>query len=73
MWHTYDNGHFWGMHYIWWIIWFLLLFGFSQRLTIFPGQRTKKDTALDILHKRLARGEINEEEYKEMRKIIQQP
>ena len=36
-----------------------------------PGQQRKKDTPLDILKKRYATGEINNEEYQEKKKILE--
>jgi hypothetical protein len=36
-----------------------------------PGQRSKKDSPLDILHKRLASGEITNEEYNEKKRMLQ--
>ncbi len=69
MFHTY-NDHFGGMHFIWWIIWiFFIIWIFATPWDI-PGQRTKKDTPLDILKKRFARGEITKEEFENMKKTL---
>jgi putative membrane protein len=69
MFHTY-NGHFGGMHLIWWIIWiFFIVWIFATPWDI-PGQRTKKDTPLDILKKRFARGEITKEELEEKKSFL---
>lgn len=68
----YYNGHAWGMHYIWWIIWVIVIIWIFATPYNIPGQRTKKDTPLDILNKRLVRGEIDKAEYEEKKKIIQQ-
>ncbi|MEO6357729.1 MAG: SHOCT domain-containing protein [Ferruginibacter sp.] len=67
--HTY-NGHFGGMHFIWWIIWFIFIVWIFATPWDIPGQRTKKDTPLDILKKRFARGEITKEAFEEGRNII---
>ncbi len=69
MFHTY-NGHFGGMHFIWWIIWFLFIIWIFATPWDIPGQRTKKDSPLDILKKRFASGEITKEELEEGRNII---
>lgn len=66
----YDGYHFWGMHMIWWFIWILFLCW----IFFTPyGMRRKKDknTALDILQKRFASGEITKEEYEERKAIIE--
>ena len=68
--HMYDGYHFWGMHLIWWFIWMILLFWIFATPYDLPGQRSKKDTPLDILKKRYATGEINNEEYQEKKKIL---
>ena len=71
MWHIY-NGHFWGMHWVWWIFWILVIIWIFATPYDIPGQRTKRDTPLDILQKRFAKGEITKEEYKESKKILLQ-
>jgi len=53
---------------------------FKQKILIFwiflipyptPGQKRKKDGAMEILRERFARGEISEEEYKHRVNILQ--
>ena len=67
---NFENYHFFGMYYLWWIIWIILLFWIFATPYNIPGQRTKKDTPLNMLKKRLVLGEINKEEYEEMKKLI---
>jgi putative membrane protein len=67
----YYNYHFFGMHFIWWFFWGILLFWIFATPYDIPGQRAKKDTPLDILKNRLALGQINIEEYNEKKKILQ--
>lgn len=67
----YDNYHFFGMHLIWWCIWVIFLFWIFATPYDFPGQRTKKDTPLDILKKRFASGQIDKEEYREKKRILE--
>ena len=57
---------------IWWFVWGVLLFWIFFTPYNIPGQRTKKETPLDILKTRLARGEIEKIEYEEKKKIILQ-
>ena len=59
------------MHLIWWFVWIILLFWIFAIPYDVPGQRSKKDTPLDILKKRYASGEINNEEYQEKKKILE--
>jgi putative membrane protein len=67
----YDNNGFWGMHLGWWLVWGIFLFWIFATPYNIPGQRNKKDTPLDILKKRFASGQINNEEYKEKKKILE--
>lgn len=67
----YDSYHFWGMHLIWWFLWLVLLFWIFAVPYDVPGQRAKKDSPLNILKKRLASGQITNEEYQEKKKIIE--
>lgn len=65
-----DTYHYLGMHIVWWLIWGSLLFWiFASPYTI-PGQRSTKNSPLDILKKRFAAGEIDEEEYQKRKKIL---
>ncbi len=61
----YDNYNFIGMHFVWWLVWGVLLFWIFALPYNIPGQRKRKETPLDILHRRFAAGEIELEEYRE--------
>lgn len=67
----YDKFHFAGMHFAWWIVWIILFFIIFATPYTFPGEKTKKNTALDILKRRLALGQINNEEYLEKKSILE--
>lgn len=67
----YNNYHFVGMHLVWWFIWGIFLFWIFATPYDIPGQRRKNDTPLDILKKRFASGQINNEEYQEKKKILE--
>lgn len=67
----YENYGYWGMHFVWWIIWIILLFWIFATPYPIPGQKSRKNTPLDLLKKRFAAGEINKEEYEEKKKIIE--
>ena len=70
MFHTY-NGHFLFFFFIWWLIWFFFIVWIFATPWDIPGQRTKKDTPLDILKKRFAKGEISKEEFDNMKKTLE--
>lgn len=68
----YHNGHFWGMHFGWWIFWILLL---AAVIWIFsrsaagrssdPQAHTSRDDPEEILRRRFAAGDIDRDEYEE--------
>lgn len=68
----YEGYYFGGMHLLWWSVWGILLFWIFALPSNIPGQRTKKDTPLDVLKKRFAAGEISKEEYLENKKLLQE-
>lgn len=70
MWNAYNN-HFWGMHIFWWLVWIIVLIWIFATPYDIPGQRKKRDTPLDILKKRFARGEITKEEYEEKKQFLE--
>lgn len=45
------EGHYWGMHIIWWVIWVIFIIWIFATPWDIPGQRTKKETPLDLLKK----------------------
>ena len=65
------NSNFWGMHLMWWFVWFIFLFWIIATPYDVPGQRKKKNSPLDILQKRFASGQITTEEYQEKKKILE--
>jgi len=67
----YEGYHFFGMHLIWWVLWFIFLVWIFAIPYDIPGQRNKKDSPLDILRKRFASGQITKEEYSESKKILE--
>jgi putative membrane protein len=65
------NNYYWGMNFIWWFLWIILLFWIFAVPYNIPGQRNKKDSPLDILQRRFASGEITTDEYNEKRKLLE--
>ena len=68
----YYEHHFWGMRLLWWIFWIILILWIFATPYEIPGQRTKNETPMDILKKRLAKGEITNEEFDEKKKILEE-
>ena len=64
------NDHFGGMHFVWWIIWLILLIWIFIVPADIPYQKSKKENPLDILKKRFAQGEISKEEFEESKKVL---
>lgn len=68
----YDGGWwFFGMHAFWWLFWIALIVLFF--LLIFPVPKREaraRRTALDILQRRFAAGEISAHEYEQRKAIL---
>ncbi len=67
----YNGYNFWGMHLLWWVIWMALLFWVFFTPWNIPGDRRRKDSALDILQRRFASGEITKEQYLEHKELLE--
>lgn len=67
----YFDGHWGGMHIIWWIIWLALLVWIFFIPFDIPYQKTKNEDPLQILKKRFAKGEITKEEYEDSKKTLE--
>jgi putative membrane protein len=66
----YGNGWMFGMHFLWWIFWILLVAVLVALLLRRPAgpqppPATREPTALEILERRYAAGEISTEEFEE--------
>ena len=72
MWH-HDMG--WGGMWIGWLFWIIVIVVIVYLLVRFAGrnqQTTERgDTAIDILKKRYAQGEITKEQFEEMKKNVE--
>lgn len=64
------TNYYWGMSFIWWVLWIIMLIWIFALPYDIPGQRNQKESALDILRKRFASGEITKEEYNEKKEIL---
>ncbi len=65
---------FFGMHVIWWFFWIILWVGFFSFLTPVRRRHMRNfhQTPKDILQRRLASGEITEQEYESRMNILNQ-
>lgn len=64
------NESFWGIHYLCWIIWAVMLLWVFVPPNYALGRFKRKETQLDLLKKQLASGEINKKEFQEKEKTI---
>lgn len=67
----YDNYNFFGMHLGWWLIWAIMLFWIFATPYDIPGQRPRRNSALEVLKRLFAAGQINKEEYLESKEMIE--
>ncbi|NNE77629.1 MAG: SHOCT domain-containing protein [Pricia sp.] len=67
----YFDGHWGGMHFIWWIVWLILLVWIFFVPYDIPYRKNENENPNDILKKRFAKGEITKEEYEESKKILE--
>ncbi|MDC6353539.1 SHOCT domain-containing protein [Robiginitalea sp. SP8] len=59
------------MHFIWWIIWLILLIWIFFVPHDIPYRKNENENPNDILKKRFAKGEISKEEYEESKKVLE--
>jgi putative membrane protein len=64
-------NNFWGMDFIWWFLWIMLLIWIFAVPYDIPGQRNKPINPLLALQQRFAAGDIGREEYLETKKVIE--
>ena len=67
----FNTTYYWGMHWVWWFVWIMLLFWIFALPYNIPGQRNRRESALDILQRRFALGQITKEEYEEAKNILE--
>ncbi|MFQ5798058.1 MAG: SHOCT domain-containing protein [Bacteroidota bacterium] len=63
------GGH-WFTMLLWWVLVLAAIIFLVKWLTDQKSQSTKEDSAVEILKKRYARGEISKEEFEEKKKDI---
>lgn len=66
-----NEYHLGGMHFFWWTFWIIILVWIATTRYNFINQQSKKETALDILKKRFAKGEITKAEFEEKKKDLE--
>ncbi|HMN76044.1 MAG TPA: SHOCT domain-containing protein [Burkholderiaceae bacterium] len=69
----YNGGYFMGgMHALWWLFWIVLIgallyVGFGRRA---DRRNPPRETALEVLQRRLAAGEITPQQYEERKALL---
>ena len=71
----YFNDHYWGMHFVWWIIWiafviWILVSPFGKKISADKYLPFNGQSPLDILKRRYASGEITKEEFLDAKEIL---
>ena len=68
----YYNSPYLGMHFFWWIFWIFLWVSMFSYWTPVPRRtwRMQRDTPHSILQRRLASGDINEQDYERQKAIL---
>jgi putative membrane protein len=62
---------FWSIQRIWLYIWMIIIFWIFAIPFNIAEHRSKKETALDLLKKRFASGQIDIDEYQERKTILE--
>ncbi|MBC2838594.1 SHOCT domain-containing protein [Robiginitalea sp. SC105] len=62
----YFNEHWGGMHAFWWVFWIVVLVLVYLR----PWEQKRTEDPLQLLKRRLAKGEISRKEYEEIKKTL---
>lgn len=62
--------HFFGMHMLWWIFWVILMFALFGWFEPVPKKRVRRDDPFEILRRRFAAGEIDEDEYNAKKAVL---
>ena len=67
-----DGSYMIGMHGFWWLFWLLMIGVFLFYSWGQPGRRAERlrETPQEVLHRRLASGEITPKEYEERKALI---
>ena len=64
------DGHFFGMHFLWWSVGLFVFIGIFWFLYKTSFRGPKKDSPLNILKTRFSKGEITKEEFEETKNIL---
>lgn len=63
-------GWHWGMWIFFIIFWLLIILGIAAIIRWFNAKTWNKESSIEILEKRYAKGEISKEEFEEMKEKI---
>ena len=63
---------FFGMHFLWWAFWILLIGALFSTVTPVPKNQLRSgERALDILRRRYAAGQVSTEEYERRKAVLE--
>ena len=65
------GNYFWGMNFVWWLIWAMMLVWIFVIPYDIPGQRRQPSSPFDVLRMRLANGQITSEQYQEHKRVLE--
>ena len=65
-------GWHWGMWIFFIIFWLLIILGIAAIIRWFNAKTWKKESSIEILEKRYAKGEISKEEFEKMKEKIKE-
>ena len=66
----YVGGHFWGMHFFWWLFWVAAIMLLFSPITPVSRGRSR-ETPLEVLQRRYATGEVSTPEYEERKTALE--
>lgn len=66
------NWSFWGMHALWWLFWVVVIFAAVAAVISGSSRAARRnETALEVLQRRYAAGEIGKDEYEQRKRDLE--
>ena len=67
----YEGYHIWGMHLVWWMVWLFLITWLFAKPYGATDIRNRRNSAMEILKRRFASGDITVEEFQKKKIILE--